>query len=69
MLVDLARELNKPRMTADYLWYTAWPDGPNRYRSTEQAARKRAVGRGTVDEPWPDNQGTPAETVAEGGRA
>jgi ABC-type uncharacterized transport system substrate-binding protein len=36
-LVDLSRELSKPRSTVDYLWYTAWPDGQNRYRGTEQA--------------------------------
>ena len=38
-LVDLARELNKPRATVDYFWHTAWPDGENRYQATEQAAR------------------------------
>jgi putative ABC transport system substrate-binding protein len=38
-LVDLARELNKSRMTVDYFWYTAWPDGHNRYQATEKAAR------------------------------
>jgi pimeloyl-ACP methyl ester carboxylesterase len=32
------------------------------YRSTEQAARRRAVGRGSIDEPLPD-----AAAVAEGG--
>jgi putative ABC transport system substrate-binding protein len=36
-LVDLSRELSKPRTTVDYLWHTAWPDGENRYRATEQA--------------------------------
>jgi putative ABC transport system substrate-binding protein len=36
--VDLARELNKPQATVAYLWYTAWPDGRNRYQLTEQAA-------------------------------
>jgi len=36
-LVDLARELTKPRMTVGYLWHTAWPDGRNRYQATEQA--------------------------------
>jgi pimeloyl-ACP methyl ester carboxylesterase len=38
------------------------------YRSTEQAARKRAVGRGTIDEPWPPEE-PHAQRVAEGGRA
>jgi putative tryptophan/tyrosine transport system substrate-binding protein len=37
-LVDLARELTKPRMMVGYLWHTAWPDGRNRYQATEQAA-------------------------------
>jgi hypothetical protein len=26
-LVDLSRELSKPRTTVEYLWHTAWPDG------------------------------------------
>ena len=38
-LVDLARELSKPQTTVDYLWYTAWPDGQNRFHATEQAAQ------------------------------
>jgi putative ABC transport system substrate-binding protein len=42
-LVDLARELNKPQETVDYFWHTAWPDGENRYRATEQAARAAGV--------------------------
>jgi ABC-type uncharacterized transport system substrate-binding protein len=37
-LVDIARELNGPRDTLDYLWHTAWPDGQNRYDATERAA-------------------------------
>lgn len=37
-LVDLAIEMSKPQTTLDYLWHTAWPDGQNRYNSTEQAA-------------------------------
>ena len=36
-LVDLARELSIT--TVDYLWYTAWPDGQNRFHATEQAAQ------------------------------
>lgn len=54
-LVDLARELSKPRTTVDYLWYKVWPDGPNRYRSTEQAARAaglelRSIGIADISE-------------------
>jgi putative ABC transport system substrate-binding protein len=41
-LVDVARELIKPHKTIHYLWHTAWPDGQNRYKATEQAVR--AVG-------------------------
>ena len=38
-LVDVCRELSKPRTTVDYLWHTAWPDGQNRYQVTEQAVQ------------------------------
>ena len=38
-LVDLAMELSKPQTTVDYLSYTAWPDGQNRFHATEQAAQ------------------------------
>jgi putative ABC transport system substrate-binding protein len=38
-LVDLSRELSKPRKTVEYLWHTSWPDGRNRYDATEQAVR------------------------------
>jgi putative ABC transport system substrate-binding protein len=38
-LVDLSRELSKPRTTVEYLWHTAWPDGQNRYDATEQAVQ------------------------------
>ena len=39
------------------------------YRSTEQAARRRAVGRGTVDEPLPESAGIAGHAGgAEGGR-
>jgi putative tryptophan/tyrosine transport system substrate-binding protein len=38
-LVDLSRELSKPQTTVDYLWHTAWPDGQNRYRATEEAVQ------------------------------
>ena len=36
-LVDLASGF--PHGSIDYLWYTAWPDGQNRYQATEQAAQ------------------------------
>jgi putative ABC transport system substrate-binding protein len=39
-LVDLASSF--PQGNIDYFWYTAWPDGQNRYQATEQAAQ--AVG-------------------------
>jgi putative ABC transport system substrate-binding protein len=43
-LVDLALDFSEPRATAvDYLWYTAWPDGHNRYLATEQAAYAAGV--------------------------
>jgi putative ABC transport system substrate-binding protein len=37
-LVELSNALNKSD-TIDYLWHTAWPDGKNRFRSTQQAAQ------------------------------
>jgi putative ABC transport system substrate-binding protein len=39
-LVDLASSF--PQGNIGYFWYTAWPDGQNRYQATEQAAQ--AVG-------------------------
>jgi putative ABC transport system substrate-binding protein len=42
-LVDLAREMNRPREVVDYLWHIAWPDGLNRYEATEQAANAAGV--------------------------
>jgi len=39
-LVDLASSFQEASI--EYLWHTAWPDGQNRYQSTEQAAQ--AVG-------------------------
>src|SRR4051794_11236034 len=42
-LVDLAREINRPREIVDYLWHSDWPDGLNRYRGTEQAAAAAGV--------------------------
>ena len=37
-LVELGKAVNK-QDTLDYLWHTAWPDGKNRFRATEQAAQ------------------------------
>jgi putative tryptophan/tyrosine transport system substrate-binding protein len=37
-LLDIARELNKPESTVDYLWHTGWADGAHRLRATEAAA-------------------------------
>ena len=51
-LVELARDLSKPQATVDYLWHTAWPDGQNRFRATEQAAQSLGVklrSRGIAD--------------------
>jgi ABC-type uncharacterized transport system substrate-binding protein len=37
--VDIARELGGPQAPIDYLWYTAWEDGQNRFSLTERAAQ------------------------------
>ena len=37
--LDIARELGGPQAPIDYLWYTAWEDGQNRFSLTEQAAK------------------------------
>jgi putative tryptophan/tyrosine transport system substrate-binding protein len=37
--VDIARELGGPQAPIDYLWYTAWEDGQNRFSLTERAAK------------------------------
>jgi putative ABC transport system substrate-binding protein len=42
-LVQYAREVSKPQATIDYLWHTAWPDGKNRFQSTEEAAQAAGV--------------------------
>ena len=42
-LVELAREMNRPREIVDYLWHSEWPDGLNRYQGTEQAAATAGV--------------------------
>ena len=50
-LVELDIGLNK-QDTIDYLWHTAWPDGKNRFNSTEQAAQSVSVklrARGIAD--------------------
>jgi putative tryptophan/tyrosine transport system substrate-binding protein len=41
-LVELDEGLTK-QDTIDYLWHTAWPDGKNRFRATEQAAQSVGV--------------------------
>jgi putative tryptophan/tyrosine transport system substrate-binding protein len=38
-LVELDRDLSAERGIIDYFWYTAWPDGQNRYEATEKAAQ------------------------------
>jgi putative tryptophan/tyrosine transport system substrate-binding protein len=38
-LVGVAQELSELQTTVNYLWHTAWPDGQNRYKATEQAAQ------------------------------
>jgi putative ABC transport system substrate-binding protein len=42
-LVQYAIEVSKPQAPIDYLWHTAWPDGKNRFQSTEQAAQSAGV--------------------------
>jgi putative ABC transport system substrate-binding protein len=42
-LVELAREMNRPRETVDYLWHSGWPDGLYRYEGTELAAQVAGV--------------------------
>jgi ABC-type uncharacterized transport system substrate-binding protein len=37
--VDIARELGGLQAPLDYLWYTAWEDGQNRFSLTERAAK------------------------------
>ncbi len=36
--VDLAKQLHPEPAVIFYLWHTAWPDGFNRYRATQQAS-------------------------------
>ena len=42
-LIDLSKELGKPKVTVDYLWHTDWPDGRQRLFDTEQAAQSLGV--------------------------
>jgi putative ABC transport system substrate-binding protein len=42
-LVDLSKEFSKPGTAVEYLWHTAWPDGENRYRATEQAVQEAGM--------------------------
>ena len=42
-LVEVAREMNRPREIVDYLWHSEWPDGLNRYQDNQQAAAAAGV--------------------------
>jgi putative ABC transport system substrate-binding protein len=46
-LIELSTELLKPGFrateTVDYLWYSDWPDGKQRFSDTEEAARSAGV--------------------------
>ena len=41
--MQLDRDLNWSALSSSYLWYTAWPDGENRYNATKQAAQSHAL--------------------------
>jgi len=41
--VELARQLVNGQSSIDYLWYTGWANGPNRFEATERAARAAGV--------------------------
>ncbi len=41
--VELARELGEPQAVVNYLWYTEWADGQNRFQFSEQAAQSLGV--------------------------
>jgi len=41
--VQLAVELGRPNAPVDYLWFTKWPDGPNRFNATQRAAEAARV--------------------------
>ena len=42
-LIDVSKELSRPKIDIDYLWHTDWPDGRQRLFDTEQAARSAGV--------------------------
>jgi putative tryptophan/tyrosine transport system substrate-binding protein len=41
--VQFARELGEPQGAVNYLWYTEWADGQNRFQATERAAQSLGV--------------------------
>ena len=41
--VELAKELGAPQATVNYLWYTEWADGQNRFQYSERAAQSLGV--------------------------
>jgi len=50
--VDFAGQLDGAQAAVHYLWHTAWPDGQNRYKATEQAVQsvgKELRSRGITD--------------------
>jgi putative ABC transport system substrate-binding protein len=50
--VDIAVEVAKPERVVDYLWHTAWGNGPQRHQATERAALASQVdlrSRGIAD--------------------
>jgi putative ABC transport system substrate-binding protein len=42
-LIDVSKELSRPKLDIDYLWHTDWPDGRQRLFDTEQAAQSSGV--------------------------
>jgi len=42
-LIDVSKELSKPKVDIDYLWHTDWPDGRQRLFDTEQAAKLASI--------------------------
>jgi len=45
--VELARELGEPQGVVNYLWYTEWADGQNRFQYSERAAQSLGVKLGS----------------------
>jgi ABC-type uncharacterized transport system substrate-binding protein len=41
--VQFAREFGEPQGAVNYLWYTEWADGQNRFQATERAAQSLGV--------------------------